>query len=272
MRAKTQAKRGDNRIAAISLLCVLLVALTGFVQAVHSHANDSKLPSHECSLCSVAHAGVIGSAPYRPVPLFTRTLLAVLPATTVQFPGLGFLSPHSPASRSLGSEKSNFVGPLREPFFCNLIHLLEESCWLHIRSSLRSFCTRFLFAYWRRRCSCAIGRKLDVGYWYGVGPNRCGGPKRQSKFITRSAPLTEPRPLTAAGKFAISNVPFNPYHLSVTAKGFASYTQDIDVRSVVPVSLNVSLKVISSSEEVTVQGGGAEDLLENDPDLPHRRG
>ena len=68
-----------------------------------------------------------------------------------------------------------------------------------------------------------------------------------------------------AGRFAFSNVPFNPYHLSVAAKGFGTYTQDIDVRSVVAVSLNVSLKVISSSEEVTVQGGGAEDLLENDP-------
>src|SRR6266568_1656019 len=37
------------------------------------------------------------------------------------------------------------------------------------------------------------------------------------------------------GKFSISNVPFNPYHLSATAKGFSSYTQDVDVRSIVPV-------------------------------------
>jgi len=68
-----------------------------------------------------------------------------------------------------------------------------------------------------------------------------------------------------SGKFAIPNVPFNPYHLTVAAKGFSSYTQDVDVRSVVPVNLNISLKVTTSSEEVTVEGGGAEDLLENDP-------
>ncbi len=67
-----------------------------------------------------------------------------------------------------------------------------------------------------------------------------------------------------SGRFAIPNVPFNPYHLSVTAKGFASYTQDIDVRSAVPISLNVGLKLSTSSEVVTVEGG-AEDLLENDP-------
>ncbi len=67
----------------------------------------------------------------------------------------------------------------------------------------------------------------------------------------------------AAGRFSIPNVPFNPYHLSVNGQGFATYSYDIDVRSVVPVNLNISLKV-GASETVTVEGGGAEDLLEND--------
>jgi hypothetical protein len=69
--------RRDIRVAAFSLLCVLLVAFTGFVQAVHVHPANSGVPSHECSLCSVAHAGVVGSAIYRPLPVFTRTTLAV---------------------------------------------------------------------------------------------------------------------------------------------------------------------------------------------------
>jgi hypothetical protein len=66
-----------------------------------------------------------------------------------------------------------------------------------------------------------------------------------------------------SGKFSFSNVPFNPYHLSVTAAGFASYAQDVDVRSAVPLDLNISLKVTGSSTTVTVEAG--EDLLENDP-------
>ena len=66
----------------------------------------------------------------------------------------------------------------------------------------------------------------------------------------------------AAGRFSIPNVPFNPYHLSVNGQGFAAYSQDIDVRSVVPVNLNISLKV-RTSESVTVEASGA-DLLEND--------
>ena len=66
----------------------------------------------------------------------------------------------------------------------------------------------------------------------------------------------------AAGKFSIPNVPFNPYHMTVTGQGFAQYTQDIDVRSTVPVNLTVSLKVGGSAESVTVEANGG-DLLEN---------
>ena len=66
----------------------------------------------------------------------------------------------------------------------------------------------------------------------------------------------------ATGKFIIPNVPFNPYHLTVNGKGFASYAQDIDVRSVVPIELKIPLKVTGSSEVVTVESS-AQDLLEN---------
>ena len=65
-----------------------------------------------------------------------------------------------------------------------------------------------------------------------------------------------------AGKFTISNVPFNPYHLSVSGQGFAPYSQDIDVRSTVPVNLSIALKVAGSAESVTVEANGG-DLIEN---------
>jgi hypothetical protein len=66
-----------------------------------------------------------------------------------------------------------------------------------------------------------------------------------------------------SGKFSISNVPFNPYHLTVIEKGFASFVEDIDVRSVVPVNLSITLQVKGTTETVTVEAG--EDLVENDP-------
>jgi hypothetical protein len=64
------------------------------------------------------------------------------------------------------------------------------------------------------------------------------------------------------GNFSIPNVPFNPYHLSVSAQGFASYAQDVDVRSLVPLNLKVNLQVGTSATVVTVESGG--DLVEND--------
>ena len=64
-----------------------------------------------------------------------------------------------------------------------------------------------------------------------------------------------------SGGFAISNVPFNPYHLSANSPGFAPYAQDIDVRSLVPINVNIAL-TLQTSETVTVESGGA-DLLEN---------
>jgi carboxypeptidase family protein/TonB-dependent receptor-like protein len=66
-----------------------------------------------------------------------------------------------------------------------------------------------------------------------------------------------------SGQFTISNIPFNPYHLVARSAGFAVYSQDIDVRSIVPVNLNISLK-LASSETVTVESEGV-DLLEKDP-------
>src|SRR5271156_970191 len=66
-----------------------------------------------------------------------------------------------------------------------------------------------------------------------------------------------------SGNFSISNIPFNPYHLTVTAEGFSKTAQDVDVRSVVPVSLKFNLLVSGSTTSVTVEAGG--DLVENDP-------
>ena len=66
------------------------------------------------------------------------------------------------------------------------------------------------------------------------------------------------------GKFRFTNVPFNPYHLTVTASGFAPYTEDVDVRSLVTTSVIVSLKVVGEATSVTVTEQAA-DLVENDP-------
>jgi hypothetical protein len=66
------------------------------------------------------------------------------------------------------------------------------------------------------------------------------------------------------GHFSFSNVPLNPYHMTVVATGFQSYVQDVDVRSAVAVSANVALKIGGASTAVVVEAD-AGDLVENDP-------
>jgi hypothetical protein len=66
------------------------------------------------------------------------------------------------------------------------------------------------------------------------------------------------------GHFSFSNVPLNPYQLTVVATGFQSYVQDVDVRSAVAVSANVALKIGGASTAVVVEAD-AGDLVENDP-------
>ena len=65
------------------------------------------------------------------------------------------------------------------------------------------------------------------------------------------------------GSFRFTNVPFNPYHMMVTAPGFSAYTQDIDVRSTVPTSLQIALKLGTANTSVTVEANGG-DLVENE--------
>lgn len=68
----------------------------------------------------------------------------------------------------------------------------------------------------------------------------------------------------ASGRFSFGNVPFNPYHLTVVSIGFASYAQDVNVSSTVPIALTVNLRLAASSATVTVTGE-ASDLIENTP-------
>ncbi len=66
-----------------------------------------------------------------------------------------------------------------------------------------------------------------------------------------------------AGRFSFTNVPLNPYHMTVTASGFAPYAQDVELRSNVPLEVPITLQVSVSTTNVTVEAAG--DLLETEP-------
>ncbi len=64
------------------------------------------------------------------------------------------------------------------------------------------------------------------------------------------------------GNYQFTNLPLNPYHLSVSMNGFASNSQDVEVRSTVPVAVKTVLAVGVASTVVEVTAGG--DLIESD--------
>jgi hypothetical protein len=67
-----------------------------------------------------------------------------------------------------------------------------------------------------------------------------------------------------SGAYSIANIPFNTYRLSVTATTMAASTQSVEVRSFVPVTLDVAMQVASANTTVDVTATSG-DLIETDP-------
>jgi len=106
----------------------------------------------------------------------------------------------------------------------------------------------------------------NAGSIEGVVKDSSGGVVAGAK-VEISYPVTGYQRETTTGSdgaFHFTNVPFNGYHLVVTAPGFGPYTQDVDVRSSVPVAVQIGLKIGTAATSITVEANGG-DLLEKDP-------
>jgi hypothetical protein len=68
----------------------------------------------------------------------------------------------------------------------------------------------------------------------------------------------------AAGKYVFNNLPPNPYHVTVEAQGFQTLERDVDVRTGVPITMDLTLALAGATTAVEVVGH-AGDLLERDP-------
>ncbi|HLI04605.1 MAG TPA: TonB-dependent receptor [Terracidiphilus sp.] len=60
----------------------------------------------------------------------------------------------------------------------------------------------------------------------------------------------------ASGQFGFSNVPFNPYRIEITAKGFAPIAQNTEVNSAVGTTLNLVMQIAGANMTVTVESEG----------------
>src|SRR6266403_2835848 len=140
--------------------------------------------------------------------------------------------------------------------------------------SFRSFAS-FAFlsaAFFLSLCSGAIPAHAQLGNSGsidGVVKDASGGVLAGAKVEVSNPVSGFHRETTTGGdgSFHFTNVPFNPYHLVVRAAQFDSYARDVDVRSTVPTTLQISLKVGTASTSITVEANGA-DLVENDS-TPH---
>ena len=122
------------------------------------------------------------------------------------------------------------------------------------------FCT-FVFA--------ASSRAQSSGTITGVVKDATGGVLTNATVEISDVVSGYHRDTTTgiAGDFRFTNVPFNTYHVVVKAPGFTSYTQDVDVRSSVPATVEITLTVGIASENITVEATGA-DLVETES-TPH---
>jgi hypothetical protein len=66
----------------------------------------------------------------------------------------------------------------------------------------------------------------------------------------------------SAGKFSITNLAFGNYRITVHVVGFKTFSQLLELNSVVPVTLQINLKVAAVTDTIVVEDAG--DMLETD--------
>jgi hypothetical protein len=112
----------------------------------------------------------------------------------------------------------------------------------------------------------ALGQSLTAGTISGTvtDPNSAVVPNATVTIENAITGYTQTVNTGSDGVFRFNNVPFNNYVLTVSASGFSSAKQTLNVRTSVPISVTVPVAVGGATETVTITGGGA-DVLENVP-------
>jgi len=132
-----------------------------------------------------------------------------------------------------------------------------------------------------RRCGASVAAALALlatttmaaaqglggaGTIQGVVKDPTGGVMQavEVQISNRVSGYTRTATTDAAGRYSFTNVPPNPYHVSVEVEGFQTVERDVNVRSGVPITLDLTLSLAIAQTKVEVVGH-AEDLIERDP-------
>lgn len=109
------------------------------------------------------------------------------------------------------------------------------------------------------------GQSISSGTVEGtvLDPTKAVIPKARVEILNSVTGYQQATETDSAGAFRFNNVPFNGYEITVNSPGFAVTKQDVDVRTTLPISLNISLQLAGSTQAVIVEASGA--LVENEP-------
>ncbi len=105
----------------------------------------------------------------------------------------------------------------------------------------------------------ALGQSISSGTVTGQVADPSGAAIAGASARLTNAVTGYEQTVTAdsSGAFRFNNVPVNNYRLAVSAAGFTTVQQNVDIRNSVPVVANVALNIASSIESVTVQASAA---------------
>jgi len=115
--------------------------------------------------------------------------------------------------------------------------------------------------------ACLLGAGAEGNNSGGVrgtvtDPSGAVIPNAQVRLTNEVSGLDRSFTTDATGQFLFSDIPFNPYLITVSANGFAPFSRNIEIRSMVGTSLNLVLQIVGATQTVTVESTG--DLVEND--------
>ena len=135
--------------------------------------------------------------------------------------------------------------------------------------------TRFLRAATFTAAALVLGAELivaaDAGTVRGTVSGPDGKPLAAVLVVLRNN-ISGFKAETTTGRdgaFLFFNVPFNPYELHIDTQGFAPVHQSVDVRTTIPVKLEIKLDLPAVSESVSVMGEPTVAQLETDNTASH---
>src|SRR4029077_12943045 len=96
-----------------------------------------------------------------------------------------------------------------------------------------------------------------------VDPSGAAVPKAEVSVRNAVTGYSQAAVSVSDGSFRLTNLPPNPYQLQVQASGFAAYSQSVDVKNAIPITVKATLALAGANTTITVEG--VAQALETDP-------